>query len=581
MDVPLKEIIAKLFAGTPASEGPWKERFWVYGILLLLSFVTYANTLPNEFVFDDKPVIVRNPLIQDLRSIPTVFTTPRWIDGETHLYRPVTLTSYALNHALGGLDPRGYHLLNIAVHGLVVICLYALGSRLGLSRTANFLSAALFAVHPIHTEAVAPIVGRAELLMSLGTFLALIGYIDSWRYSAGRLYCLLASTAIFGLALLSKEQAMVLPFLLILYDLSSPRYPVTSVRKKWRECLLRYMGYFATLGIVLGIRHSLLGSALYTSRGQIAFLDNPLAHLDWASRLPGALAVGGRYLGLFLWPEHLANDYSYHAIALPSSFWAPSPMVTLLVIGTLIYLAGWSYLRGQRRAFFAIGFTLATFAPASNILLPIGTIMGERLFYLPSAGLCLLIAIAFDWLIDRYHFVAKRRMATFSILVILVVLGLAIARTMYRNRDWQNGSSLGISTLATVPNNAKVHMGIGGVHIQNRDFAAALEAYKTAIRIYPDYPLHYPRFAKNLGSIYLGLGNLAEGILHLKTAVRLRPDYASAHYNLGYAYLGTRDWAKAAEHFGISLEFEPSRDDAKKGLALAEAHLEQATGNGQ
>jgi hypothetical protein len=139
LDLSLKDIIAKLFTGMPASEKPWIERLWVYSILLFLSFLTYANTLPNEFVFDDNPVIVRNPLIQDLRSIPTVFTTPYWIDGETHLYRPLTLTSFALNHAVGGLDPTGYHLLNIALHGLVVIGLYALGSRLGLSSRGTHL----------------------------------------------------------------------------------------------------------------------------------------------------------------------------------------------------------------------------------------------------------------------------------------------------------------------------------------------------------------------------------------------------------------------------------------------------------
>lgn len=537
---------------------------------MCLSVLAYANTLPNELIFDDKPVILDNQLIRDFRSLPRIFTTPQWTYGETHIYRPIPLATFALNRAIGGVDPTGYHVLNIILHGFVVICLYVLGMRLSLSQTGNFLSAAIFAVHPIHSEAVGPIVGRAELLMSLGTLLSLIMYIDSWRYDTRKLKYLFGSMSIFALTLLSKEQAMVFPFLLILYDLSRPTNPVTSVRKNWRHCVLHYAGYFIVLGVVLAVRQQVSGSALYASGSQISFLDNPLAQLDWPSRLPGAIAVAGRYLGLFLWPEYLSADYSYNAITSPVSFWDPNFLVTMLAIGALGYLAVWSYRAGGRGAFFAIGFTACTFAPAANILVPIGTLMGERLFYLPSAGLCLLTAMAFDWLVVRTHLKARLNIATAVTVLMVVMLCLGVVRTGYRNRDWRNNESLAMSGLATYPNSAKLHMGLAAVHIRRGDFEAALAAYRTAIAIYPDYPLYYSKFAKNLGSVLTRLGRHKEAIPHLHTAIRLNPDYVSAHYNLGYAYLQTRAWAKAAEHFRRAIELEPSQANAKKGLAIAE-----------
>ena len=560
-----------LFRGIPASTLSRTGRFWVYGILMAVSFVAYANTLPNELIFDDKPVILHNPLIHDLSSLSTAFVRPYWTHGESHIYRPFTLASFALSRAIGGYEPSGYHALNIFLHGLVAICLYVLGTRLGLSQTGNFLSAAIFAVHPLHSEAVGPIVGRAELLMSLGTLLSLILYIDSWRESARKPIYVLGSLGFFVLALLSKEQAMILPFLLILYDLSRPRIPGTSRRRQWQQCVLRYSGYFLILGLLLTVRQAVLGTALYDAGNRVSFLDNPLAHLDWISRLPGAISVAGRYLGLFLWPQHLSADYSYNAISVPVSFWAPAPLVMILVIGAFGYLAARSYLSGERRVFFAIGFTSLTFAPAANILVPIGTLMGERLFYLPSAGLCLLAAIAFDCLVARVHPAQMRNRVFVSIILMVALLCSALVRTVYRNRDWRDSESLAMSGLATFPTSAKLHTGLAAIHLKRGDFAEALKAYQTAILIYPDYPRRHWKFAKNMGSVLLKLGNSDEAIRYLKRAIQLNPNYVAAHYNLGYAYLSTRAWTQAAAHFSKVLELDPTRANARKGLAIAEA----------
>ena len=181
--------------------------------------------------------------------------------------------------------------------------------------------------------------------------------------------------------------------------------------------------------------------------------------------------------------------------------------------------------------------------------------------------------MAFDGLVHRYHLQARRHIATVLTVLVVVVLGLGLVRTVYRNRDWRNIESLTMSGLATYPNSAKWQKSLAAVHLQRGDRPAALKAYQRAMAIYPDYPLRYWKFAQNLGTVLFQLGNHKEGIGYLQRSIQTNPNYMWGHYNLGYAYLGTGAWGKAAAHFRKVLELEPSRPGAKKGLATAEAKL--------
>ena len=363
------------------------------GSLLLLCLLAYANSVGNGFVFDDTPIIVENSFVTDRGSILEIFNTPYWLQPAAGLYRPITLFSFHLNHALDGLNPLGFHLTNIVLHMIVVTLLHGLGIRLGLAPHGAYLSAALFAVHPIHTEAVSNLVGRAELLMSLGLLLSLVWHIDSRTTPLPRPGLRVASLAAFSVSLLSKEQAMVLPLLIVLYDVAfrPGRAPVRSTAIT--RTATRYAGYFILLGILILVRLQLMGPALFMGPNDVSFMDNPLAHFNGIQRLPGALFVANKYLLLFLWPSSLCADYSYNALAIPSCLWEPAPLSMVILICISIVVAFWSFTKGKRLTFFAFFFFLLTFAPVSNIIRPIGTIMGERLLYLPSAGLSLLVGI--------------------------------------------------------------------------------------------------------------------------------------------------------------------------------------------
>jgi hypothetical protein len=360
-------------------------------VIALLSILPFVGTLDNEFAFDDERVIVQNSIIKQLDHLPVLFTKGVWLSERAPVYRPIVLASFALNYALGGLDPSGYHVVNILLHTMVSLLLYGLARQLGFSPGACLVAGVLFAVHPLHTEAVTGIVGRAELLMALGVLLALKWHVQGEGF---QLRYVIPTWVSFAIALLSKEQAMMFPALALLYDIS-----FWKKERRWKEMIphvaARYLGYLVILGGYLALRGVLFERALPSSRRGILFLDNPLAQLDWGSRYLTALKVAGKYLWLFVWPDKLSADYSYNAIRIASSLLDPAVPGSLIAWGGLLFVAIWSYFRGRRFAFFGIGFTVLMFLPVSNLLIVIGTIMGERLFYLPSAGLFLVIAAGF------------------------------------------------------------------------------------------------------------------------------------------------------------------------------------------
>jgi len=276
--------------------------------------------------------------------------------------------------------------------------------------------------------------------------------------------------------------------------------------------------------------------------------------MTWFERVPGALFVATKCLMLFAWPSSLCADYSYNALPLPSRLWEPEPLAAVIVMCVLIFLALWSYTKGKRLAFFALGFSLLTYAPVSNMIRPIGTIMGERLLYLPSAGLSLLIGIGLDALVARHAFSIRSRAWKFISAIVACALIMAVARTIHRNRDWRDCMSIVRSSLKTSPQNARAQLGLASVHFKDREFSSAVAAFEKAARIYPDLPLSHAAFAQNYGTALLGSGNEEKAIPLLMSATHLDPNLVNAHYHLGIAYIKIKDLGRAAEEFSIVLD---------------------------
>jgi hypothetical protein len=432
-------------------------------VLWTLVLIAYSNSFRSGFVMDNEWVILRDTRVQSVNAenLGLILTWDYAYQNSTSgLYRPFTTLTYLLNYAvLGNADrPAGYHLVNLLLHAVNVSLIYALGlvlfANIRIGRPALAL-AAVWAVHPILTESVTNIVGRADMLAGLGILAALLCHIRA-AASGGehRRYWIAGIAAASTLAIFSKESAVVLPVVLLLFDLSYR--PAV-----WRT---RTLGYLA---VAPGFAAYFVCRAYALARNAqipIPFTDNPLVGADfWTARVTD-LKVIGKYVWLLLWPAHLSCDYSFNQIAVwSSSLGVAFAVAACLTIASLALIA---YRRNQL-VFFGLAFFFVTLIPTANVVILIGTIMAERFLYLPSIGLLVVVIwLLYTTRINRFAPVA----------VTILCLALAV-RTYARNEDWLNASTLWTSAVETSPNSYKTHINLAptlaGPNGEGLDRAAA------------------------------------------------------------------------------------------------------------
>ena len=426
------------------------------GLLLAAVALIYGNTLRNEFTMDDGIYILRNSQVTHA-SVRGLFA-PNKI---SNVFRPVTFATFALNWRLGGARPFGFHLFNLILHAGASLLLYLLlEALLGASppgQAVAFAAALVFAVHPLHTEAVSSVVGRSELLAAGFLFAAWILHLSDRQIPA--LIC-------FILALLSKESAVVFLPLLLVGDYA---------RGKWKP-RLRY-------ALIAGVTLAYLGLLWKVQGGRfgqitISQLDNPLAVIPARWRILNALRVAWKYAGLHFYPAKLSCDYSFNTI--PMYFDWRHTLPALLATSAAVSAWIWAVWKRRSGLILAGGIYLGGFTATANILMPTGTIMGERLAYLPSAGFCLLAALGWNWLQGRQRIVALA-----ALTAVVAAFGM---RTMVRNRDWQDNLNLYSAGVRVSPGSAKMHGNLGGEYMASAQWDLAATEYQTALRINPDYP---------------------------------------------------------------------------------------------
>ena len=424
-------------------------------VLLSVTILVYANTLPNDFALDDYLYIFGNPAVTS-PSVKGLFAATK----DFNVFRPVTFATLALNQAAGGAHAWGYHLVNLLLHAAATLLLYLVLRKLleivPQGATVAWSAALLFAVHPIHTEAVASIVGRSELL-AVGFLLA------AWLLHLHDLP--IPALLCFVVALLAKESAVVFLPLAIAGDYA---------RGKLKP-LLRY-GWIAGVSVLyMAVLWKMQGGR-FGEKG-VNFLDNPLAHLPASLRILNALRVAWKYIGLHVYPATLSCDYSYNGILLYSNLRHTLPPAVLAASVLALWI--WAIWTKQKEWALAGAIYLVGFSVTANILVPTGTIMGERLAYLPSAGFCLLVALVFF----RLGF-PNRKLATAVFAILVTALAM---RTVIRNRDWRDNFTLFSAAVRAVPGSARAHAGLGGEYMRRDQLDAASEEFQIALGIYPDF----------------------------------------------------------------------------------------------
>jgi tetratricopeptide (TPR) repeat protein len=477
------------------------------------------------------------------------------------LYRPLTTLSYLVNRAVfgDGESPGGYHWANFVLHGLNVSLVYALGVSLLGMPLMGLAMAALWGVHPVLTESVTNIAGRADLLAALGVLAGLLCYVQVVSATGRRkpvwLVGLLAAQTV---AIFSKESGAVLPGLMLLYDWTWPS------RATWRNRGPAYAVLALPLGVWVCLRAAIHAPF---SVGLVPFVDNPLVAAGfWGARLT-ALKAMAKCLGLFLWPARLASDYSYNAI--PAFGWSPARWADAqaAMAAAACLCAAVAAFRWRRRygaACFFVAFFLIAFLPTSNLVVLIGSVMAERFLYLPSVGLAGCVVVALGAAAGRLS--PGGRFSSRVLWIAMACLCPALAaRTYARNFDWYDDLSLWSSAVEVCPASAKAHnnlaQALSALPGRRPD---AIAEYQAALRIYPDYaPAH-----ANLGALLARLPDgLPDAIAQYRAALRIQPDLAAAHNNLGNALARTPGgWAEAMAEYREALRISPNLAEAHFGL---------------
>jgi len=526
----------------------------------LLAIACYLNTLGHQFVFDDLDIIARNPLVtgpgQDMTRI---FTSHYWahLTDRGDLYRPLTILSYALNHRVHGLSPAGYHLVSILLHALCSSLVVSLAARLGLGLSSALAAGLLFAAHPIHTEAVAAAVGRADLMAAAAVLGGWIIHLSAKTDRPAGASRLIALGVLQAAGLLSKESAIVLIGLMLAGDLwRAGRGEVT-----WRRAAPAYLVCGAVVLAWLAVR-----ATLVTSIPAGSPYAGPFTGVPAPLRLYTAIAVTGRYLWLLARPLHLSADYSFEQIPLIASPTDPAFLLSAAALAGLVLVAAYrlALRRPPRLDGLCAAVFLAAFAPVSNLLIPIGTIMAERLLYLPSIAFC--IALPAIWEIRKRSWPGATRVLWLGPALTGALVTLYAARTIQRNADWRDQLTLFQVTAATSPRSAKVRYNLGVALQDAGREAEALQQYLTAISIKPQDAKSHHNAGLILAKIDDGGGRMAEAASHLELAAGLDPGLPKVHSNLGVAYsrLGRSREAEAA--FRAALDRDPVNHDALYNL---------------
>ncbi len=507
--------------------------------------LSYANGLTGAFVYDDKAIVRDNPRIRRPDRVDEIFTTQYFggKKGTGTAYRPVLLLSYAIQWWIHGGDPVPYHAVNVALHLLVTLLLARLLLRIGLSPPTAVGAALLFAVHPIHVEAVTSVVGRGETLAAafvLAYLLLALRFADG----AGRRGLALAGALVAYLfANLAKESAAVAPALLFLLF---AWLADGSVGARIRAALLRglpaYAGSAAVLFVVFRLRAAILGGAIKAAGTGLFELENPLAPLSWGPRAANACALLLRSLGRMAFPLRLSADESAWSIKLlaprDALFWGAPILVAALGVAALARL--------RTRSAPALGYLFLGVAalPTANLLFPTGTIFGERLAYLPSAGFCLIAAAWAAGGASDFAAMGRQRAGVLALLAVLLA-----ARTIVRNPVWASDEALFTNMLRVSPGSAKAHYDFAYMSAENGRTAEALAHYTRAVEIYPGY---WDAWAGK-GRSERALGRLSAAQASYAESLRISPAYENGFFGLGLVAedRGDRAAAEAAYRSGL------------------------------
>jgi len=533
----------RILASIPR-QGLFSSCLWIF----LACLVAYANIYGNAFLWDDLDFIVRNYEIRSLSPLGKFFHS-----ASTIPQRPVMNLSFAMDYRLWGLNPAGYHLTQVLLHAFNSMFVFLFLFWLLGSRRSSFLAGLLFALHPVHSEAVTAFLGRSELLTAFFCLLAVGAFWFSLRLSGIRTWFAYAgSLGAYALGCLSKETGIVCPLLMLLVIWLVPK---SAGERRPKSGIVRLLPFLAVAALYLLYRRSVLWEMTIPwwggGLGQTVLM---------------MLTVLWEYARLLIFPLHLCPWY---VTPVP-----PSLLYWKVIIGFLILLGSLGLVLFLKKRFWVarvgLGWILLALLPVSNVFPIPGTMMTERWLYLPSVGFCWIMG----WLLGRL-WEGLKALKLARALVLAGLCGLSLVRIWTWNLVWSNGERLFRTMLSGDDGNALAHNRLGDLYLDQGRFSEASKEYSATLFYQPLAPRAY----EGLGSVFWAQGFKGQALTHFRRAVALAPDFTQAHFSLGLALAETGDTAGAVRELGWVVGKEPLNPVSNErlgSLLLASDHAEEA-----
>ncbi len=566
-----------------AGHRPPRREFWLAALIVGIGVGVYGNSVYGVFVHDDENAILHNPSIRRLWPLTDVLRAP--VDTPV-AGRPVVTLTFALNYAVGRLEPSGYHLVNIAIHLLNALVLFGIvrrtlesgPMRARFGESARMLAAAsalLWMVHPLQTEVVNYVTQRTESLMALFYLLTLYCAIRAREEARGGLWTLAAVVAS-ALGMASKETMVTAPLMVVLYDRVFPA-DGSSLRRR----LPLYAGLAATWVLLAalmagGPRSGTVGFGTEVTGSRYALNQCRMII---------------RYLRLTLWPHPLVFDYGVPQPITVDAVWPQAALLAVLAAATLVGLVKWPPLG------FAGAWLFVMLAPTSSVV-PIATEVGaERRMYLPLAALVVLGVCAGSVAIERLRGGTKGRRRPEGAVVVAALIVLLGGLSIERNKDYWSVERIWRTVVERWPH-GRAHNNFGAQLAREGRWAEAAAQFKLALPDYADelelrYNLgqalertgqideaieHYRAFLEKkpadaivqnlLGLRLADRGDLAEAVVHFREAIRLKPDEPGLYTNLGQALLKLERYDEAGNAFRFVLSRDPRNAAIHNNLGL-------------
>jgi protein O-mannosyl-transferase len=537
----------RITAAPPAPSPLWKQpRILVPCLIALAGAAAYSGSFRVPFLFDDRYHIVESERIRQL--------WPPW-PILTHSSRPVLHLSLALNYALGGLDPRGYHLLNLAFHVLAALVLFGIlrrtfdAIRLEPPPAASWLAgliALLWLVHPLQTESVTYTIQRSESLMGLFYLLTLYcairaaGPRNRAGWTAAAAASLLCGVGTKGGVILTA------PIVVALYDR-------VFLSRSWNRMARERWSLYLALAAMCCAYPFMLATAPEEWKESAGF-GYGASPLQYALTQPGVIL---HYIRLTFWPAGLCLDYGWPLAAGAAAIGPP-----LLVVGALLAATLWAWRKRPELAFPGVWFFLIL-APTSSFI-PIADVAVEHRMYLPLAALVTASVIGIR-VAGRNTSSSLRWIA--AGLVVAVLTGL----TIRRNADYESQLAIWEDTVRKSPGNPRAQYDLAAALEDAKRYPEALAHYRLAVDANPGYV----DALNNLGHLLVVTGKVDDSLTYLRRALEIKPDLAVAHNTLGMALAQQGKPAEAVAEFRRALQGKPDYAEPRNNLGIVLAQQGQ------